>query len=64
MGQNIAGEALMELGGVLLHGVEDVQQHRVFLIADLDGPGGLDGGHFVLCHDHGHIVAVVPDPAV
>ena len=52
----------MELGRSVLHGLLDVQDEGVLLILHLDSPQGLGGGHLVLRHHGGDVVAVKPHP--
>ena len=64
MGQDIAGELLVNLGRVGLHGLLHIQHKGKLLILHLQRPDALHGGHLILRHHHGHIVAVIADMAV
>ena len=52
----------MELGGSVLHGLLDVQDKGVLLVLHLDGTQSLGGGHLILRHHGGDIVAVEANP--
>ena len=62
--QDVAGAALVELGGVRLHGLLHVQHEGQLLILHLQRPDALHGGHLVLRDDHRHVVPVVADVPV
>ena len=62
--QDVAGELVVNLGGVRLHGLLHIQNEGQFLVLHLQRPDSLGRRHLVLRDDHGHIVAVVPHMAV
>ena len=64
VGQDVVREFLMDLGRAVLHGLLYVQHERQLLILHLQRPDRLGGGHLVLGHHRGHLVAVVADVAV
>ena len=62
--EHVAGELLVDLGGVRLHGLLHIQHEGQLLILHLQRPDGLGGGNLVLRDDHRYVIAVVADMAV
>ena len=60
--EDIIGIFLVELGRPVLHGLLNVQDKGVLLVLHLDGPQGLGGGHLILRHHGGDVVAVEAHP--
>ena len=60
--EDVVGVGFVELGRAVLHGVQYVQYEGVLLILHFDGPECLGGGHLVLRHHRGDVVAVEADP--
>ena len=57
--EDVVGEALVNLGLTILHGLDGIENEGKLLIFHLHQPGRLGAGHLVLRHHRGHVVAIV-----
>ena len=64
MAQDVAGELLVDLGRIRLHGLLHVQHEGQLLILHLQRPDALGGSHLIFGNDHCHLVAVIAHVAV